>query len=143
MALSNAERQKRYRERRNATAARATEPPMEALREALVAVYAEDQDDEAEAYREAAEDVIADVANQIGRALDELKRLEAERIAVSFGLPANPWPGLTENDLAAMLTGRKGEGKHRGLIATGGTAELCYSRRLRALRNREWLNEGA
>src|SRR5689334_7928063 len=103
MGLSNAERQKRHRERLKAKLAGAANSEVLPLREAVNKAAALHR-----AKVESGENPKAPSANDIILQLVDLAaELDAGDVLVvalleQFGLPTNPWPGLTHSDLKRM-----------------------------------------
>lgn len=57
----------------------------------------------------------------------------------ALGLPTDPWPGLTGDDLVRMTKGRIKEAGRKGIRTAGGAYELDLDDKLRATQHREWL----
>lgn len=76
-------------------------------------------------------------------ALDFVKGEAAEAllptVLPALGLPADPWPGLTQLDVRRMIFGRVREAKSRGLVDSGGRGEADLLTKLTAAAHREWL----
>lgn len=126
MALSNAERQRRHRER--------VKQRLEGQLETLAA-------DLRKKCSEEAADGGRSLEGQVVVALDGYGADKfAPLILAALGLPADPWPGLTREELARMTKGRLPQAKMRGAVGRHrNNGELTALEKLRAARQREWL----
>ncbi|KQO73450.1 hypothetical protein [Methylobacterium sp. Leaf89] len=138
MALTNAEKQQRHRTR-----------VKERLAQAVNKVCAE----EIEAFRkdcEAERAAIADGNSMPEFGIDDLlidmltneagTDLHGPFLARAMGLPSDPWPDLTLDDLNRMTKGRTKEAKRLGIpTGGGGPYPASFLMKLQAAKHREWL----
>jgi hypothetical protein len=159
MALSNAERQKRFRERLRARASSSSPPLLESIDLALQRIEkafaaaialdpnAVEQDISPDNYIGHFSKVKAELRDAAILVLDmtdhedQAYKQAWDEVATSFGLPIDPWPDLTQGDLFSMIKGRAKEGcKRLGVkMIEDRPYPASYSVRMRAEENREWL----
>lgn len=135
MALSNAERQKRYRERRKTTPN--TTPS--AWANQLTATYKRwKQEFERDGQDYSLLHFVGDLVEGEYEARDLLVPILCEMM----GLARDPWPGLTANDVVRMTKRRKKRDVQERRINTWSeSGELGAYDKLKAAQNKIWLEE--
>lgn len=138
MALTNRERQARYRDKLKAAAAAAGGGESR-HREAVRALYREMR----AAYTREGMDCTPHgfVLELLPQEMD-YRDVMAAIILDLLDLPADPWPGLTYAELAQMIGKRKREASQRKLRFGTSTEEVNMEEKIRAAHHRAWLLAG-